>query len=148
MKKLFLYYSLTSNGETLVPYFAEKGYEIRQIEMKKKLPKRFFFRVLTGGFLAMLNKKPELLNYEPNVSMFDEIVIGSPIWNGRFAIPLNTVLEQTDFSNKKLTFVLYAGSGIGPKAEKKIKKIYPDAKIIFLKQPKKYPQELKKISSL
>ena len=51
-------------------------------------------------------------------------------------------------SNKKVTFVLYSGSGTGPKATEKINKLFKDATIIYLKEPKKYPEELIKLETL
>ena len=30
----------------------KKGYDIRRVELKKDMPKKFFFRIMTGGFLA------------------------------------------------------------------------------------------------
>jgi len=145
--KLFIYYSLTGNGELVSEKFSEKGYEIRRIYEKKKMPKSFFFMILSGGFRASVNAKAKLLNYDADVSKYEEIVIGSPVWNGRFPPAINAVLKQTDFSNKKLSFVIYSGSGEGKKAEEKVKKLYPDSKILFLQEPKKYPEQLKKVEN-
>ena len=75
-------------------------------------------------------------------------MIGSPIWNGRFTPAINSVLVQTNLENKKLTFVLYSGSGEGPKALKKINKLYKEARVIFLKDPKKNVEELEKLKDL
>ena len=42
MKKLFIYYSNTGNGDVVANYLAENGYDIRKITPKKNLPKAFF----------------------------------------------------------------------------------------------------------
>ena len=73
------------------------------------------------------------------------LVIGSPVWNGSLSCPINTVLAETDLKGKALTFLLYSGSGGAPKAEQKIKERFPDARIVHLKEPKKNPDELKKL---
>ena len=99
-----------------------------------------------GGFLAAINKKARLIGYDNNVKEYDEILVGSPIWCGKLSCPINTVLSKTDFTGKKISFVLYAGGGEAPKAEKLLRKKYSDAKVTILKEPKKYPEELKKIS--
>ena len=148
MSKLFIYYSLTGSGERVAKKFEEKGYEIRKVTEKKKMPKKFFFMVLTGGFRAGMGLKGKLVGYNNDVSSFEEVVIGSPIWNGRFPPAINSVLSQTDLTNKKLSFVFYSGSGEGKPAEKKVKKLFPDAKIVFLKEPKKYEKELEKLGNL
>ena len=148
MNKIFIYFSLTGNGDFLAPYLEDKGYEIRKVVEKKKTSKIFFFRVMGGGFRAGLGLKGKLINYDNNVEGFDEIIIGSPVWNGRFPPAINSVLDQTDLTNKKLTFLFYSGSGDTPKVYEKIKKVYPLASIIVLKEPKTHENELEKIKEL
>ena len=146
MKKLFIYFSLTGSGDLVANHLQEKGYEIRKLEMKKRLPKSFFFCVLTGGFLAGFGIKSKLKEYNHDINEYDEIVIGSPIWNGRFSSPLNRLIKDIDFTNKNIKFIFTAGSGEGKHALKKVNKLYPTAECIFLKEPKKYPEELNKIT--
>ena len=148
MKKLFIYSSFTGNGDFVSKEFENSGYEIRKVIEKKKFPKSFFWSVMSGGFRAGLGLKGKLVNYDKDVSKFEKIVIGSPIWNGRFPPTINAVLKLTDFANKDLTFVFYSGSGTGKKAEARVKKEFPSAKIVFLREPKKHPDELKKLKEL
>ena len=146
MKKIFIYFSLTGNCDLVADYLKERGFETRKVEMKKGLPKSFFFSVLTGGFLAGLGVKSKLKEYDHNIEGYDEIIIGGPIWNGRFSSPLNRLSKDIDFSNKNVKFIFTAGSGEGKKALKKANKLFPNAECIFLKEPKKYPEELEKIT--
>lgn len=148
MKKLLIYYSYSGNGELVADCLSKKGYEIRRVYEKKKMPKRFFFMILSGGFRAGMKQKGKLIDYDNNISEFDEIVIGSPIWNGRTPPAINSVLAETDLKDKKLTFVLYAGGGEAPKTVKRINKEYPQADIIILKEPKKYNEEIAKLANL
>lgn len=148
MNKLFIYYSLTGNGDLIAKKFEEKGYEIRKVTEKKKMPKKFFWMVLGGGFRAGLGLKGKLVDYDNDISKFDSVVIGSPIWNGRFPPAMNSVLAQTNFFNKNLTFVFYSGSGEGKKAENRVKKEFPNALIVFLQEPKKHEKELEKLANL
>ena len=148
MKKLFIYYSHTGNGDVVSTFFKEKGYEIRKVVEKKKMPKSFFMQMMVGGFRAGIGAKGKLVNYNNDVKEYDEVVIASPIWNKKFPPATNAVLKETDLSNKKVTFVLYSGSGTGPKATEKINKLFKNASIIYLKEPKKYPEELIKLETL
>ena len=148
MKKLFIYYSLTGNGDIVAEKMRELGYEIRKVNSKRRMPKAFFFRIMSGGFLAAINAKDKLVSYDDDVSSYEELVIGSPIWNGRFPPAINTVLKETNLSDKKLTFVLYSGSGSGPKAKERIQKEYPQATIIELQEPKSKVAELEKLAGL
>lgn len=143
MKKLFLYSSFTGNGDIVSKEFEKAGFELRKAIEKKKFPKSFFWSVMSGGFRAGLGLKGKLVNYDSDISNFDKIVIGSPIWNGRFPPVMNAVLEQTNFEGKDVSFVFYSGSGEGKKAEERVKKEFPSAKILFLKEPKKHSDELK-----
>ena len=145
MKNLFIYYSYTHNGDKVAESLKEKGYEIRKVESKYKLSKNLFLAMMKGGCHALIGRKPKLINYDSNIEGYDEVVVGSPIWNGRLAPVTNSILKLTNLDSKKLTFILYSGSGTGDKAMAKINKLYPESKIVFLKEPKKYPEELKKL---
>ena len=148
MNKLFIYYSNTGNGDLVANRLEELGYDVRKVFPKKDLPKKFFFKVMTGGFLAGIKAKAKLIDFDENIDGYEKIVIGSPIWNARLSSPINKVLTILDLKDKDVTFVLYAGSGIAKHAPKQIKKIADEAKIVFLKEPKKYSEELKKLEEL
>lgn len=145
MSKLFIYYTLSGNGDVVANYLKEKGFDIRKIETKYKLSRHMFPAMMKGGFHALIGKKAKLINYDNNINNYDEIYIGSPIWNSRLTPPINTVLKETNLENKKLTFILYSGGGYGKKATKKLTKKYPNSTIINIKQPQKYNEELRKI---
>lgn len=144
MKKIFIYYSNSGNGDVVKSFYEKQGYDIRKVEAKRGLPKSFFWQMMLGGMLAGFNHKAKLKNFNYDISEYDEVVIGSPIWNGKIACPINTLLKNIKLDNKKLTFVLYSGSGSAPKTVKKINKKY-SAKVVELKEPKKYPDNLKKL---
>ncbi|MBO4666660.1 MAG: hypothetical protein J5666_00835 [Bacilli bacterium] len=147
MKKIFIYFSLTGNGD-LVSDKLPSDIDKRKVIMKKNLPKKFFFMVMTGGFLAGMKVKSKLVDFDNDVKEYDEVIIGSPIWNGRFSSPINTVLSKIDLKDKKVSFILYSGSGEAKKATKLINKKYPNASITILKEPKKYNEELDKLLNI
>ena len=148
MKKLFIYYSLSGNGDAVADKLKEQGFDIRRVVPKKDPPKKFFLQILAGGFNAGRKYREPLKGYDADVSAFDEIAIGSPVWNGRLSCPINTVLAETDLKDKKVTFVLYSGSGEAPKAEKQIRALLPDASILHLKEPKKHPELFERLNML
>ena len=145
MKKLFVYYSYTGNGEVVAQKMQEKGYELRRVETQKGLPKVFFFAMMSGGFQASLKKKAKLKEFDYDISNYDEVVIGSPIWNARITPAINTLLANINLEGKNVSFVFYAGGGEGKHALKRINKEYPGVRCVFLKQPKDYPEELNKL---
>ena len=148
MKKLFVYYSNTGNGDLVADKLKEKGYNIRKVIPKKDLPKSFFGKIMTGGFLASIGAKSKLKDFDTNIDEYDEVVIGSPIWNARLSCPINTVLNKLDLSNKKVSFVFYSGSGTSPEATKKVNELFKGVMIIDLQEPLKNEKELDKIKEL
>ena len=148
MSKLFIYYSHSGNGDKVAEYLSARGVQTRKIERKKKLPKNMFGLMMTGGFLAGIKYKDKVLDYDKNIASYDEIIIGSPIWNGRIACPINTVLSELDLSGKKVVFIFYSGSGEAFKAVMRIHKEYPDAIFYILKEPKQYVDQLSSLDNL
>ena len=148
MKKLFIYFSNSGNGDVVADYLKEKNIDIRKVITKEPLPKSFILSILSGGFKATTNHKDKLDNFDSDISSYDEIIIGSPIWNARFSSPINTVLSLLDLKDKKVSFILYSGSGESPKATNLIKEKYPKSTIYDLKSPKDNIKELDKLNLL
>ena len=145
MAKLFIYFSVSGNGELVAEKMKEKEYDVVKVIPKKKLPKSFFSLIMQGGFLAGINNKMKIQDLDIDFSSYDEITVGTPIWNGRISPPINTVIANETIKRKITAFVLYAGGGEAPKAIKRINKEFPNASITILKEPKKYPEELEKL---
>ena len=140
MSKLFLYYSFTGNGDLVAKQMEQYGYKTYKIIAKRSLPKSFFWSVFIGGFLSAINHKSKLVDFNVDISKYDEIVIGSPIWCGNIACPTASALAKLDLSEKKVSFVLYSGGGESPKAIEYLTNKY-NAKVIEIKEPKKYGLE-------
>ena len=148
MKRLFIYYSQSGNGDLVAETLQAQGFDVRKVTPKKKPPKSFLLQILSGGFAAGVGRREPLADYDADVSDYDEVVIGSPVWNGRLSCPINTVLKETDLKGKKVAFILYSGSGEAAKAEQQIRAVVPDAGIIHLKEPKKNPDQLNQLSEM
>lgn len=144
MKKLFIYYSLTGNGDAVAAELEKRGYETRKIKSKVKYPKSLFPLMMKGGYRAMTEKKDPLQDFDSNITKYDKIVIGSPVWDDRLAPATNALLDKLDLKGKNLSFILYSGSGQAQKATEKIQELFGKEPII-LKAPKKHPQELAKL---
>lgn len=144
MKKLFIYYSLSGNGDVVADYLKDKKYDIRKVIMEDKMPKSYILQILKGGFLAGINYKARLINFDNNIDSYDEIIIGSPIWNGKLVPAINSVLDVINLDNKKITFILYCGSGKAPIAEKMLRDRYSDINIVIIKEPKNNNEEMRR----
>ena len=145
-KKLFIYYSFTGNGDLIADYF-KLTTDIRRVETCEPLPKFYIFSIMSGGFKALINYHDKLYNFNNNIQDYDEIIIGSPIWNDRLCSPINSVLKQLDLKDKKVTAVLYSGSGKANKAISQLEK-YNINRVFILKEPKKNIEELNKLKGI
>lgn len=73
--------------------------------------------------------RPQITDNNANISVYDTIFIGFPIWWYTAPSIINTFLESYDFSGKKIVlFATSGGSGFGKTAEN-LQKIVPDAEI-------------------
>lgn len=145
MKKIFIYYSLTGNGDLVAEYLKDKEYDIRKVETKEPLPNNYVLRILSGGYKAMINYEDKLIDFNTNIEEYDEIIIGSPVWNARLSSPINKVLKLLDLKDKKVKFILYSGSRDASKVKEILGNKYPDSEITILKEPLKNKDELEKV---
>lgn len=118
---LIVYYSLEGNIDFVARKLAkELNADLHRIETVKEYPKKGLAKFLHGGKDAVSGFKPELKNELPSLSDYAKIVVGSPVWAGKPAAPINTFLEKSDFSGK--TVFAFASSA-GGNAEKCLKAI-------------------------
>ena len=146
MKKLFVYYSLSGNGEAVAKKFKEAGYGLRRLNPVKAMPKSFGGQILMGGFRAGIGAKEKLREFDPSAEGYDEIVFGSPIWNGRLTPAINTALAEMKTGSRPVAFVLWSASGEAKPALKRIGKQYPGVAVTVLKSPKDDPAQLEKLA--
>ena len=138
MKKYFVYYSATGNGDFLAELLKEAGYEPVKVETIKPMGKVGFFKILHYGGQAMLGKKAKIKDLDLEFKDDDQVVVGSPIWNDRLSTPINAVLAKYSFNKERTGFVLYpAGEGTS-KSFEQIKKLG------FVKEPVVISYPLKK----
>ena len=123
MKAVIIYYSLEGNTDSIALKIAQKtGADIVRLVPQKEFPKGNFKKFLLGGKSAVFNEKPKLANKEINLSLYDTIIIGTPIWAGTFAPPIMTFLNDYKFQDKNIfLFACHSGGG-AQKCFEKIKK--------------------------
>ncbi len=112
-KSLVIYYSLEGNVEFVAKELAEElGADTFRVETVKDYPKKGLFKYFHGGKDVVFNTLPELKRAIPDVSSYELIVIGTPVWASRPAAPLNTVFASVDFSGKKVAAFCSSASGV------------------------------------
>lgn len=133
-KKLVAYFSAEGTTRKKAEIIAEAG-NCQLYEIKPKVP-------YTKDDLNWMNKKsrssvemsdkkyrPEIMNKEMDMSSYDEILLGFPIWWYVAPTIINTFLEAYEFSGKKIVlFATSGGSGFG-NTVKELQLSAPDAVI-------------------
>ena len=131
-KKLVAYFSAGGTTKKIAEQIAEAG----NADLCEITPKVTY----TTADLNWMDKKsrssvemndkkfrPELGGEEIDVSAYDEIFVGFPIWWYVAPTIINTFLESYDFTGKKIaTFATSGGSGMG-KTDSILKKCAPNA---------------------
>ena len=145
MKKYFIYYSYTGNGDLLAELLTRSDISLIKIEPKKHMKKVNFFRILRYGGEAMFKKKMPIQQLDLVLDKEDIVLIGSPIWNDRLSTPILTLLDKYDFNKKTTKFVFYSGGGKASHAEKQIEKMGFENKALVLKQPLSNKEEAEKL---
>ena len=118
-KKLVIFFSASGTTKKAAEMIAEEA-KADLFEIAPKVP-------YTPADLDWMNKKsrssvemsdkkyrPEIMKKELDMSSYDEILLGFPIWWYVAPTIINTFLEAYDFSGKKIVlFATSGGSGFG-----------------------------------
>jgi hypothetical protein len=145
MSKIFIYYSATGNGDAIASFLKQKGYAILKIDMVKPYGKSHFFKMLKYGKRALSHTREELAPYAMDLSPFDTVLIGSPIWGGSISSPMYTFLKENSFIGKNVLGIFYSMSGKAKKAPDELKSFYPEAKSIIIESPLDNLDEMKRL---
>lgn len=123
MKTLVVYFSLEGNTEYVAEKIREKtGADLLKLVPKKPYRDKGLAKFLWGGKSAVMGEKPELEAYETDLSGYERIVFGFPVWASNFTPPLRTFIVDNREKLKGKTFFAFAcQSGAG--AEKAFKKL-------------------------
>lgn len=113
-KVLVLYFSQTGNTEKVANYIqSEVNADIIQIQTKNPYPNDLDELYQIGQSELDQNARPELINGTVELSEYDIIFLGYPIWGGTCPMAVFSFLEQNDFSNTVIApFCTHGGSGL------------------------------------
>lgn len=135
MKKLVAYFSASGTTKKTAETMAEAaGYDLYEIVPKVPYTKADlnWMDKKSRSSVEMSDKKfrPELGGEEINMDVYDEILLGFPIWWHVAPTIINTFLEKYHFADKKIIlFATSGGSGFG-NTVKELKVSAPDADIV------------------
>lgn len=134
-KKLVAYFSASGVTKKVAEMISEvSGYELYEIKPKQAYTKADlnWMDKNSRSSVEMKDKKfrPEIITKDIEMSDYDEIILGFPIWWYVAPTIINTFLEVYDFSGKKITlFATSGGSGFGNTVSE-LKPSAPNADIV------------------
>lgn len=134
-KKLVAYFSASGVTKKVAEMISEVSeYELYEIKPKQVYTKADlnWMDKNSRSSVEMKDKKfrPEIITKDIEMSDYDEIILGFPIWWYVAPTIINTFLEAYDFSGKKITlFATSGGSGFGNTVSE-LKPSAPDAEIV------------------
>ena len=128
MKSLIIYFSRADenyfggqmryidkgNTEVIAEYIKDiTNADLFKVERKVPYSKDYMTCIKEAQVEQRNNERPELVDYLDNISEYDVIFIGAPIYWGTMPQPMFTELERLDFSNKiVMPFTTHEGSGL------------------------------------
>ena len=76
--------------------------------------------------MAVPSSRPEILHLVDNVSQYDTILIGFPVWWYTAPNIIRTFLEENDFTGKKIYLFVTSGGSSEKKCFQDLKEEYPN----------------------
>lgn len=104
MKKICIYYSLNNHVRDIVTGLEDV--DLVEIKTVKKLPTNKAWQMVYLGFLVTIKKELEIQAVGINFDEYEEVIIASPIWAGKIAIPLISFLTKYKMEDKKITLLI------------------------------------------
>lgn len=112
MSKAVIYYSLSGNTKQAAKDIARKlGAKLFEIDLVKPLPKNTVKQMLVGGMQATFGKTPKIKGVPDNIDYYDEIILGTPVWAGMPASPVNTFIKKYGVADKIDAVFTCSGGG-------------------------------------
>jgi flavodoxin len=114
MKALVISYSLDwSTGRVAALVQKYLGADGLALELADRRRHRGLSKLIWGVAQVLGKKRPRLRPYEVDLSPYDLVVLGTPVWASSPAPPLATFLAQTPVTGKKVAVFCCHGGGKG-----------------------------------
>lgn len=129
-KQLILYYSQTGATETVAKELQNfLGADIESIELEEPYSGTYAETIDRVGKERQNGVMPKLNPLKADLSKYDVIFLGYPIWYGTYAMPIYSLINENDFEGKTIVTFSTFGSGGMEVAIQDLKKALPKAQI-------------------
>ena len=131
MKSIVVFYSLEGNTRMIAQTIAEEiKATLLELKPTQEIPKKGFRKFFWGGKSVVFHEQPTLQNELPDFAEYDTVLIGTPIWAGSFAAPVNTFLKTRNLAGKNVAFFACHAGGGTDKCFENLKKELPGCKVL------------------
>lgn len=114
MKSIVIYYSYGGNTRRIAEKIQKAlGADIMEIKTKKPYEGNYNDVVNQGQQEVNSGFMPEIQQTEADLSSYDTVVLGTPVWWYTFAPAMKTFLHEADLSGKKVYPFATNGGWIG-----------------------------------
>lgn len=128
-KVLVAYYSYSGNTKSVAQKIQElTGGDLFEIKTVQPYPTGYNEVVNQAKIEKAQEFKPELVD-KGNVSEYDTIYIGTPVWWYTFASPIRTFLTENDFTDKTIMPFCTHGGGGASSTYTDMQKLCPNATV-------------------
>lgn len=130
-KVLVLYYSQSANTKAVAQELAAKlDADVEEIEAVQPYDGDFNATIARFQQEREQGIKPEVKPIKADLSQYDTIFLGYPIWFGTIATPMGAFLDGAELSGKKIVPFCTFGSGGLDTSIRDLKEKLPDAEIL------------------
>ncbi|WP_372590165.1 flavodoxin [Fervidobacterium pennivorans subsp. carthaginiensis] len=128
MKSVVIFYSLDGHTKFVAELLAQElKADLVELELVKPFPTKGFRKYFWCGKSSVFREKPALKTKIPNLQEYDLIVIGTPVWAGNCASPINTLLSiisnAQKLQGKKVGMLITNSGGSIKGCVKRVKKV-------------------------
>lgn len=130
MSKLIVYFSYTGNTKMIANKIKEK-LNCESIEIKTVIPYSEDYDTVVNDEQnsEASNHLPDIQNIGIDLSKYNEIILGTPVWWYRLVPAIRTFLTQNDLSGKVIKPYATNAGWLG-KTFKEIETLCPDSKVV------------------
>lgn len=124
MKTLVAYYSFSGNTkETAEKIASQIGADMLEIKAVKDIPSdNDFKKFMLGGMKASMELKAKIEHEQINISDYDRIVLGTPVWAGKPVPAINAFVVEQGVAEKVTAVFTCSGGGNNERCIKTLQK--------------------------
>lgn len=130
-KTLILYYSQEGSTETVAKEIAKQtGWDFERFDVTPAYDGDFNATVQRTNKEAQSGAIPSLVPLKSKLSDYDRIFLGFPIWGGKYATPVQSLLNEVNLNGKTIvTFCTFGSGGLNTGTDA-LAKVLPSSKVI------------------